>query len=109
MLFVNGLCGGVRTFLAERSGTPIDELVGICREEASVRANNATSTLLLSGNLDHEAIEMAIDHLTAAREFLNVAEPPRGRRHPTLIASEDLLLFPSSADCQRNTPSPGRS
>lgn len=69
MLYVNDLNDTVRTLLAERSGTPIPELVELCRVAAAERFSNAVTMPPGRVYADH-----ARDLLAVAREFLSVAE-----------------------------------
>jgi hypothetical protein len=73
MLYVNDLSDTVRTFLAERSGTPTPELVEVCRQEAGVRLSAAV-TALLAEKVNTVSIDQAQDHLTTAKAFLSVAD-----------------------------------
>jgi hypothetical protein len=73
MLYVNDLSDTVRTFLAERTGTPTQELVEVCRDEAGVRYSAAVTTLLYK-TVNPVFIDQARDHLAAAEMFLSVAE-----------------------------------
>jgi hypothetical protein len=69
MLYVNDVSDTVRTFLAERSGTPIPELVELCRAEGAVFFSNAVT--MPPGKV---YAEHAADLLVIAGEFLSVAQ-----------------------------------
>jgi hypothetical protein len=73
MLYVNDLSDTVRTFLAERTGTPTSELMEVCRDEAGVRYSAAV-TILLADKVNPVLIDHAQGQLAAAKGFLSVAE-----------------------------------